>query len=402
MARGASATVPRLLHRETLDPQLLVSLVLSLGAHLLIIAMIVAVGYTGHRVADRGKAYRVGLVTLENGSPLLNVGPLGHPGSATRANIPPVTKPQPARVAKPKPAPVAKPKPAPVAKPKPAPVAKPKPAPVAKPTPTPVAKPKPTPVAKPKPAPVAKPKPAPAPVAKTEPKPAPKVAAKPEPKPEPKVEATPAPKPEPKVEAKPEPKPEPKIEAKPAPKPEPKIEPTVEAKPTPTAEPKLVAQPSPAAAAALAPPPPAAGSAAAPAQVASATPPGLADGGSMPTDRGGDGGGAPLGTPWGATDGQVRGVEFMTYYNLMLARIKSNWVWAGRPDPRLEVTVGFSIRPDGRIASVKPVASSGNYQFDLSVVKAVKSVRDLGPPPQRHQREFGDVQIVFRPSDLAR
>jgi TonB family protein len=66
------------------------------------------------------------------------------------------------------------------------------------------------------------------------------------------------------------------------------------------------------------------------------------------------------------------------------------------------MTVGFSILPDGRVVNIKSVESSGNLHFDQSVLNAVRNAqKDLGPPPETYRRDFQDVQLTFRASDLA-
>jgi TonB family protein len=92
----------------------------------------------------------------------------------------------------------------------------------------------------------------------------------------------------------------------------------------------------------------------------------------------------------------------VAYYNLMISRIKANWVWAGQETDNLAVTLRFGIEPDGRVVGVSTASSSGNPRFDHSVLSAVKAIRDLGPPPEQHRREFADVELVFRASDLTR
>jgi len=95
----------------------------------------------------------------------------------------------------------------------------------------------------------------------------------------------------------------------------------------------------------------------------------------------------------------VRGIEFIRYYEQMIARIRESWVWVGE-DPGGAVTVRFSIQPDGRIANVRRTDSSGNTLFDQSVETAVRGVRDLGAPPEQYRRDFADVEVVFRAKDL--
>jgi TonB family protein len=109
---------------------------------------------------------------------------------------------------------------------------------------------------------------------------------------------------------------------------------------------------------------------------------------------GGGGGGG------GGGDGEVRGIEFVRYYEQMMSRIRENWVYVGE-DQNLAVTVRFSIQGDGRVVNVRRSDSSGNPLFDQSVESAVRGVRDLGPPPAQYARDFSDVEVTFRAKDLA-
>jgi TolA protein len=374
--REPELEAPNLLHRERLDPGLLKAFGVSAAVHVVVILAALLVGNATRRALEPATSYTVGLVDLESGSPLLDLGPLGDKPPGARPNVfaPPTPAAKPAA-------------PPPQAKaPEPAPEPKLE---LAPPPPPPEPKVE----------------------AKPEPKPEPKVEPKPEPK---KVEAKPAPKPEPK----PEPKPKPKPEAKPAPKPEPKPEPKkVEAKPTAKPDPKPVAKATTKPEATSSKPAAktlttgkkdepvskstaAAGSAtgvksgaasSSATTVAKATPPGGGGGSLIPGS--GQGGGGPAGA-------EVRSPEFVAYYEHVLRTIRRGWV-TQVADANIRTTVGFSIMPDGRLASIRTVETSGDARFDLSVLNAVRSAQgQLGPPPDQYRRDFSDVQILFRPGDL--
>ncbi len=116
--------------------------------------------------------------------------------------------------------------------------------------------------------------------------------------------------------------------------------------------------------------------------------------GGIGTGPGAGGGGTG---PGGA--GQLRSAEFVAYYDGMIGRIRSAWVWTGRA-ANLEVTVRFSIHPDGRIGGVRIGHASGDASYDASVLSALTGVGQLPPPPLRHVNEFADVELTFRPADL--
>ena len=97
--------------------------------------------------------------------------------------------------------------------------------------------------------------------------------------------------------------------------------------------------------------------------------------------------------------GVVRGVEFLAYRHQMLNRIKDRWTWIGKRGD-LEVTVGFGVRVDGEIFGLKLLKLSGDASFDDSVVRAVRRSSPLPPPPAGYVRDFAQVEITFRPTDL--
>jgi TolA protein len=373
--REPELEAPNLLHREPLDAGLVKAFGVSAAVHVVVILSSLLISHATRSALEPATSYTVGLVDLESGSPLLDLGPLGDkpPGSRPSVFAPPTAAAAPAAA----PPPAKAPEVAPEAKPEP-------PAP-----------PKPEPKVEAKPAPKPEPKIEP----KAEPKPEPKVEAKPAPKPKP--EAKPTPKPEPKP-AKPEPKPAAKPEAKTAAKPEPKPVAKAAAKPEASST-KTVAKAVAASAkkevaskgsatAASSATSKAGGESASATQVAKATPPGGGGGGSMIPGSGQGGGGPP-----GA---EVRSPEFVAYYEHVLRTIRRGWV-TQIADANIRTTVGFSILADGRLATIRTVESSGDPRFDLSVLNAVRAAQgQLGPPPEQYRRDFSDVQILFRPGDM--
>jgi TonB family protein len=97
--------------------------------------------------------------------------------------------------------------------------------------------------------------------------------------------------------------------------------------------------------------------------------------------------------------GKVRGVEFLLYYNQMLSRIRSAWVWTGG-GAELEVKVRFRILDDGRVVDVRITQASSDNSYDASVLRAIRGVSPLDPPPAQYRGDFSDVELTFHPSDL--
>jgi TonB family protein len=97
--------------------------------------------------------------------------------------------------------------------------------------------------------------------------------------------------------------------------------------------------------------------------------------------------------------GKVRGLEFLLYYNQMIARIRGAWAWAGGK-PNLVVRVRFRILEDGSIADLRVTEPSGDGSYDASVLRAVRAVSPLAPPPAAYRNDFSDVELTFQPADL--
>jgi colicin import membrane protein len=253
---------------------------------------------------------------------------------------------------------------------------------------------------------------------KVEPKPAP---------PPPKVEEAKKPEPEPKKEEPPPKKEAPKpadekavaIAAATQPKPaQPTATPVVQAKavaPPATAEakPTTKAKPSPAAVAAAVkptakkeagPPTPTKEELAASArdqQIAKAIARVQQEGKGGGTDKEGkEKGGGPisLGAGHGPGGGVVMGIEYLIYRNQLESRLKQSWAWAG--NHQLEAVVRFRIAADGQIFDVRITRSSGDSAYDESVLRAVRAINPLSPPPEAYRKEFSDVEYTFTPENM--
>jgi colicin import membrane protein len=246
------------------------------------------------------------------------------------------------------------------------------------------------------------------------------------PKPPPKPEVVKPPEPAPKPEAKKE---EPKPEVK---KEEPKVDeqavalakPTqakaIEPTPTPIVQAKAdVAKPQPAVAPPAAEPPKPAGTptltneqAAARARdeqiakaiveraklAAKASQAGTAGGGSGKAG-GTPGGPVSVGPGTGPGTGIVMGVEFLIYRNQLETRLKEAWAWADTKT-ELSADVRFRIAEDGGVSDVRITRSSGNAAYDESVLRAVRAVNPLPPPPQTYRKQFADVEYTFSPTTM--
>ncbi len=269
------------------------------------------------------------------------------------------------------------------------------------------------------------------------PKPPPPKAEEPKP-PEPKVEPPKVAPPQPEPQKAEAPKPPPPEEVKPEPKPQPpKPEPPKQneavlaekAKPAPPPPPKPV-QPQPApqppkAVAKAEPPKPSKAEAKAAAEAAKAAEKAAKDAaaakarddqiqaairrveqqagkrGAGTGTKAGEQPGGPISVgPGEGAGGTVKGVEYLLYYNQMINRIKQVWAWAGA-NHTLEAAVRFNITEDGEVVNVRISKPSGDPSYDASVERAVRAANPLPPPPEGYRKEFSDVELIFRPEDLA-
>ena len=110
-------------------------------------------------------------------------------------------------------------------------------------------------------------------------------------------------------------------------------------------------------------------------------------------------GAAGLGPGGRGGPGIVKGMDFIIYQNRMLGTIKDNWTWVGQRS-NLKVVVHFGVKETGEIVGLKIVQPSGDPSYDESVLRAVKKSSPLPAPPESYRKDFADVELTFRPSDL--
>jgi colicin import membrane protein len=61
--------------------------------------------------------------------------------------------------------------------------------------------------------------------------------------------------------------------------------------------------------------------------------------------------------------------------------------------------VELQIAKDGTILSERIVKSSGNREYDSSVLRAVRKADPLPPPPAKVYEDFKVVRVIFDPRD---
>jgi TonB family protein len=96
--------------------------------------------------------------------------------------------------------------------------------------------------------------------------------------------------------------------------------------------------------------------------------------------------------------GIVKPREFFIYMQLLKDRVKEGWRWFDTSSP-LIAQVEISISADGRITSQRIVRSSGNPEYDNSVIRAVRQADPLPPPPSSVYDDFKLVTILFDPRE---
>lgn len=111
-------------------------------------------------------------------------------------------------------------------------------------------------------------------------------------------------------------------------------------------------------------------------------------------EAGGKGFGAASIGGKGMGGGTLASLEMIAYMNALKKHVKEGWHWlAANEDLRAEVRV--NILPDGQIQDVRIEESSGNRNFDDSVVRAVYKASPVPPAPAELYQEFSDVRFTF-------
>jgi len=88
----------------------------------------------------------------------------------------------------------------------------------------------------------------------------------------------------------------------------------------------------------------------------------------------------------------------VAYQNELQEHVKAGWRWMVRSE-RLRTLVRVKIEQSGNIADVRVEQSSGNSNFDDSVVRAVRKASPVPPPPKEFYQDFSDVRFWFDSQD---
>ena len=87
------------------------------------------------------------------------------------------------------------------------------------------------------------------------------------------------------------------------------------------------------------------------------------------------------------------GSELDAYFSLLKARIKESHVPPEGVSDTLEARVEFFLSVNGSLYQVRIVRSSGNREFDRSVIEACEHTHSIGPRPDRKSEM---VQMTFK------
>lgn len=116
------------------------------------------------------------------------------------------------------------------------------------------------------------------------------------------------------------------------------------------------------------------------------------------TDAGGKGFGAARLGGKGMGGGTLLPAEALMYRDLLKNRIKQGWRWYDT-SAALQSGVVFEISTSGEISNVEIVNSSGNREFDDSVLRAVYKASPVPAPPEKVYEYFKKVRMVFDPRE---
>jgi colicin import membrane protein len=117
------------------------------------------------------------------------------------------------------------------------------------------------------------------------------------------------------------------------------------------------------------------------------------------TDAGGKGFGAGRVGGQGMGGGEIRPPEFFKYRDLLLGRIKESWRWYDTNSSHI-TQIAFEMQPDGAAKNVRVVKSSGDSNFDESVIRAVIKASPFPPPPVSvYEKYFKSVTTTFDPRE---
>ncbi len=109
--------------------------------------------------------------------------------------------------------------------------------------------------------------------------------------------------------------------------------------------------------------------------------------------------GVPGGVP-GGTGGGMTDLRFSQYYQLIYEKIYQAWTlpeYVLAQERSREAIVVIKVQRDGKILSAMFEKTSGNQQFDISVMNAIKKANPLPPLPEDFRDSFLEIGVRFIP-----
>lgn len=102
---------------------------------------------------------------------------------------------------------------------------------------------------------------------------------------------------------------------------------------------------------------------------------------------------APSSSQAGPRTATADPAQAASYWEMLLGKLRAAHQKPAGLDDGLVVRVEFVLRADGSVDGVRVLESSGNAEFDASVVAAFRRLSDLGAPPAS---KVGLNQVTFR------
>mgnify|MGYP000008797585 CR=1 FL=1 len=110
--------------------------------------------------------------------------------------------------------------------------------------------------------------------------------------------------------------------------------------------------------------------------------------------------GVPGGVPGGTGGGGMADLRFRQYYQLIYEKIYQAWTlpeYVMERERSREAIVVIKVQRDGKILSAVFETTSGNQQFDISVMNAIKKANPLPPLPDDFRDSFLEIGVRFIP-----
>ena len=81
--------------------------------------------------------------------------------------------------------------------------------------------------------------------------------------------------------------------------------------------------------------------------------------------------------------------EFAAYRNLIMARVRNAWNWFDTRNSTVP-KVRLQIGPDGNVDLQRMIVthSSGNKEFDESILRAIRKANPFPPPPAEARKPY--------------